>query len=174
MKSLIRHLCFASIGIASFYSPLTGLSLGNIVVGGLLGLIFGWLFKGFLNILLGLFNGPVKKEQGKKAIKEAVKTGFLFLVPFVVMLLLAVFYLQWSQTLAFVSAGIMAVGTASAIEMGKLTGKSSMKNTVISSGVCFIFSGLWTFSTPHLQMLPSQAQAIYTLLAGVIKGGGLG
>lgn len=173
MMGFLRFLCFASFGICTFYSLLEPTNPYRLGFGLLFGIIFGGLFKLFLNGFLGIFNHKIKKEHGKSVIKNATKTGMVFMLPFAVMLLIATFYLQWSQTAAFVSAGIMAVGTASAIEIGKLIGKSSIKNTIVTSAVCLLFSFTWTLSTAFLIKVPSLIEGGAVIIKSLLTKGGV-
>ena len=172
-RSLVRRLCFIAFGICAFTNPLDRINLYNILFGIAIGLFFGWLFKKFLRGFLGLFNGKFKKEQGKEVIRYAVDTGMLFLTPFAVMLLIAVFYLNWSLTAGFISAGIMSAGTAAAITMGKLKGKQEIRNTLATSGVSFLFSFLWSLSYPYLMKAPAIIEGGSVLLRTLISGGGV-
>ena len=171
-KGFIHSLCFMAFGISAFSNPLDRLNLSNIIFGVVVGLIFGWLFKSLMKIFLGMFNGKTKKEKGKKAIKGAVDGGMLFLTPFAVMLLLATFVLDWSMTVAFISAGIMAVGTATAIEIGKLKGKQEIKNTILTSGMSFLFSLAWTVSYQMLEKAPPLIEGGITIIKTMVTGGG--
>ena len=171
---MIRIICFMTIGICAFSDPLNQGSLYHIGFGALSGLIFGLLYQKFLKTFLGLFNRKLKKEQGKLVIRNAVDNGMLFLTPFVVMLAIATFLLGWSMTAAFISAGIMAVGTASAIEMGKIKGKQEIKNTIATSGVSYIFTFLWTISFPILAKAPSILEGGAALIKQFISVGGGG
>ncbi len=173
LKALIRRLCFMAFGIGAMANPLDVLNLYNIGVGAFIGLMFGWLFRMFLKGFLGMFNGSFQKEKGKEAIRYAVDNGMLFLSPFALMLLLATFYLNWSMTVPFISAGIMAVGTASAIEMGRLQGKQAVKNTIAASVVSFAASFVWTLSFPTLYKAPSLIEGGVSLVLSLIGGGGL-
>lgn len=173
LRKLVRLLCFMVIGVCALINPLDLLNLYNIGLGIICGLLFGGLFRMFLKGFLGMLNGRFKKEQGKEAIRYAVDNGMLFLVPFTLMLALAVFYLGWTMTIPFISAGIMAVGTASAIEMGKMQGKQKIKNTVAASGVSFAFSFLWTVSFTYLSMASSMIEGGIGLLRSLIGGGGV-
>lgn len=174
MKNIVRYLCFIAVGISAFTDPLEPMSIYNLIFGAAAGLLFGWLFRIFLRAFLSLFNGKLKKEKGKKIIRDAVDSGMLFLAPFAIMMLLAVFYLQWSETRGFVSAGIMAVGTASAIEMGKLKGKQEIKNTIASSGISLAFSFLWTLSYVYMAKAPALIEGGAGLIGGILSGGGGG
>lgn len=173
-RSLVRRLCFMAMGISAFANPLDTFSPYNIVFGAVVGLIFGWLFRIFLRGFLSVLNGKFKKEKGKEAIRQAVDSGMLFLIPFAVMMLLAVYYLSWSETRAFVASGIMAVGTAAAIEIGRVKGKKEIRNTLAASGVSFLFSFLWTLSYAYLSKAPSLIEGGTQLIRGISSGGGAG
>lgn len=173
LKSLIRRLCFIAFGVGAMANPLDVLNLYNIGVGALIGLLFGGLFRMFLKGFLGMANGAFKREKGKEAIRYAVDSGLLFLSPFALMLLLATFYLNWSMTVPFISAGIMAAGTAAAIEMGRLQGRQAVKNTIAASAVSFAASFIWTLSFPTLYKAPSLIEGGVSLVRSLIGGGGL-
>lgn len=172
-RSLVRRLCFIFIGVGAIANPLDLWNPYNIGLGLLWGLIFGGVFRIFLKGFLGMFNGQLKKEKGKNAISYAIDNGMLFLAPFTLMLLIAVLYLEWTMTIPFISAGIMAVGTASGIEINKMLGKSGIKNTIAAAGVSFAFSLLWTLSFSYLNRAPSYLEGGVNLVRSVIGGGGL-
>lgn len=173
LNGFVRRLCFMVIGICALINPLDPFNFYNMGFGILYGLLFGGLFRIFLKGFLGLLNGRLKKEKGKAVIRYAVDNGMLFLVPFTMMLAIAVFYLGWSMTAPFISSGIMAVGTASAIEIGKIQGKQKIKNTLATSGISFAFSFLWTMSFSYLSMASSMIEGGIGLLRSLIGGGGL-
>lgn len=162
-----------TFGICAMSNPMDTLNLYNIIIGAIIGLIFGGLFRAFLKGFLGMFNGALKKQGGKEAIRYASDNGMLFLAPFALMLLLATFFLGWSLTIPFISAGIMAAGTASSIELGRLLGKQGIKNTIATSGVSFVFSFIWTLSFPYLYKAPSFVEGGVTLVRSLLGGGGL-
>lgn len=174
MKNLVRNICFIAIGISAFTNPLEPINLFHTVFGAVAGLLFGWLFRKFLRAFLGVFNDKLKKEKGKAVIRDAVDSGMLFLIPFAVMMLIAVYYLNWSETRGFVSAGIMAVGTAAAIEMGRVKGKQEIRNTLATSGISFAFSFLWTLSYAYMAKAPAFIEGGAGLIGGFLSGGGAG
>lgn len=173
-RNLVRRLCFIAIGISVFSDPMARLNPYDMIFGALAGLLFGWLFRTFLRGFLSLLNGKFKKEKGRKPIRDAVDSGMLYLVPFTAMLLFAVYYLNWSETRGFVAAGIMAVGTAAAIELGKAKGKQEIQNTLATSGISFLFSFLWTLSYAYLAKAPSLVEGGVGLIRGIVSGGGIG
>lgn len=172
LRGLIRRLCFMAIGAGAFANPLDILNPYYIGFGMLTGLIFGWLFRKFLQGFLSMLNGNLKKDKGYEAIRYAVDNGMMFLVPFTIMLLIAVYYLGWSMIIPFITAGIMAVGTASSIETGKLLGKPEIKNTIATSAVSFVFSFTWTLAFPYIYRIPPFIEGGVTLLLSYLEGGG--
>ncbi len=170
-RRLVSLLCFMVIGASTVADPLDRFNLYRIGVGILLGLLFGGLFKRFLALFLGWFNGAFRKEHGKEAIRFVVDSSMLFLAPFAFMLLLAVYYLGWSMTVGFVSAGLMAVGTAAAIEMGKIQGKQELKNTAVTTAVSFLFSLSWTLAYPFYARAPVYLEGGLQLVRSLMSGG---
>lgn len=171
-KIMIRWMCFIILGVTALYSPLIGFNVYSIILGLFFGLLFGFLYKLFLRVFLSLFNHKLKKEKGKVCIRYAIDWGMVFMVPFILMLLIATFYLNWTETRSLISAGIMGVGTAAAIELGKIRGKQEIKNTIATSGVSFLFSLIWTFSFPYLQKAPLYLEGGIGFLQKLIQEGG--
>ncbi len=170
-KALVRRLCFMAFGASALANPLDLFNVYNLAFGALVGLVFGGLFRVTLKIFLSLFNIAFRKEQGKEAINFIVDNGMLFLSPFALMLLLATFYLRWSMNAPFISAGIMAVGTASAIETGKLQGKKAIKNTIATSAVSFLYSLVWTQIFPILYKAPPLIEGGLSFVLSLVGGG---
>ena len=100
----------------------------------------------------------------------------LFLIPFAVMLAIATFFTELvNECFQFVSAGIMAAGTASAIEMGKIKGKQEIKNTIATSGVSYVYSpSFGRLSYPLLVKAPPLLEGGVALLRQYLSGGGGG
>lgn len=170
--TLIRNLSFIAFGITIFSDPFDRFNLYNIGFGIIVFLLFGWIFKKFLRGFLALFNPALKKEHGKAAIYYSVENGLLFLVPFAVLALIATFYLNWSMINAFFSTSIMVVGTATAIEIGKLKGKQNLKNTIITSGVAFLFSFIFTLSLQFIIKAPGLIEGVVNLIPTLFSQGG--
>jgi len=172
-RSLLRWILFAVLGMAAFSNPLDRWNLANLVFGSVTGLFFGYLFRRFLVGFLGLFNRHLKKEKGKEAIIYAVDCAMMFLTPFAAMILLAVFYLKWSMTAVFISAGVMAVGTAAALEIGKLKGTQEIKNTIAAAIISYLFSFAWTLSVQWLAKIPLYVNegGINLLKSALTRGG---
>lgn len=173
IKTFVRILCFMAFGVGAMANPMDVLNLYGIGFGIVCGLLIGWLFRLFLKGFLSLFNHEFKKQAGHQAIRYAVDEGMLFLAPFAVMLLIAVFHLNWTMTVPFISAGIMAAGTAASMEIGKMQGKQAIKNTVATTIVSFAFSFLWIVSVPFLKRAPSLIEGGVQLIRSLLGGGGL-
>lgn len=171
IRKLLRWVSFSVIGISVFSNPLDFFNIYNIIFGLILGILFGMIFRLFLNLFLGTVNSEFKKESGKDAMKYAIDNGMLFIIPFTIMVAVSTFGLKWAMTLPFVSAGLMAVGTASAIELSKLKGKSDIKSTVSTSLVSFLVSFLWTLSYPFLLKVTGFFQGGIELIISISKGG---
>lgn len=162
------------IGASSFANPLDKLNPYALITGGLIGLVFGWLFRRFMRSFLGAFNRAAHQNQARILIRYATDIGMLFLAPFAVMLATSVFLLNWSMAVGFVSAGLMAVGTAATIELGKLKGKQELKNTVVTMLVSFLFSLIWTMGFSYVTRVPAWVEGSVILVRSLIAGGGMG
>lgn len=165
-------LCFAVLGISAFSNPVNPLSAYNIAFGLIAGFFWGWLFIFFMRVFLRIANRSLVKEKGKGEIKKAVDGALLFLVPFAVMMFIAVFVLGWSNTASFVSAGLMAVGTAASVEIGKKLEKQEIKNVIAASGVAFLFSLLWIISFSFMSKVPGYIEGGLSILLSLMEGGG--
>lgn len=172
VRKLSRMFCFALLGVSALYNPQDPLNLPAITMGIAVGLLFGSIFRSFLKTFIGLFNKSLKKDMGKYAIAYAVDCGMMYLFPFAIMAAVATFFLNWSMTAVFVSAGIMAVGTASALEIAKLKGMPEMKNTIASGLVSYVFSFAWTLIIPIIYKAPAYVGGAITLLRSFLGNGG--
>lgn len=173
-RNLIRRICFIAIGISAFVDPLDIFNPYRMLFGAITGLMFGWIFRKVLRVFIGLFNSKFKKEQGKESIRDVVDTGMTFLVPFTIMLLFSVYFLNWSETRGFIAAGIMAVTTGVTIELGKIKASQEIKNTFLTSAIGFLFSFIWSISYAYLAKAPSLFEGGILILREMIGKGGLG
>ena len=171
---IFRFLSYIAFGITIFTSMTTRFNIFYVMFGIIVYIVFVWFYKHFLRIFLGLFNPSVRKEFGKNAIPSAVDNSMLFLIPFATMSILATYFLKWSISNVFVSTGIMAVGTAASIEISKLRDNPSIKNTLITSAVSFVFSLLMTMSIQLLSRIPGIIEGAFNLIPTFLgKGGGI-
>ena len=164
LVSSLGSLAFVSFGIGTFATPVLGLTVANVIFGVLVGLIFGMFCKLFLTGLLSRGNAEVKQKWGQGVIKAAVEKSFVFLIPFAVMALLAVYFMGWNFAPVFVSAGLMSAGALAAMEVGRLKGKKEVKTSIVASVVAWVFSSLWVFSAGYLSKVPLYAEGAVNLL----------
>lgn len=170
---IFRLLAGVAFGATLLTSGTTRFNLYYIGFGVLVFFVFLFFYKHFLRAFLGMFNPSVRKEVGKKVIPAAVDNSMLFLIPFAVMSLIATYLLKWTIANAFISTGIMAVGTAASMEVGKLRDKPAIKNTVVASGISFLFSLGLTMSIRLLARIPGLIEGVVGLIPTFLgKGGG--
>lgn len=160
VRGFLRILSFIIFGVLAFSNPLDKYNPYNIIIGGLIGLFFGFLCRLFLIWLLKAFNGQLRKTSGKKVISFAVNRGMLFLLPFAIMALFSYYYLGWFISSGFLSAGIMTAATSASIEIGKLKEKQEIKDTIASLLVGAGFSTLWIFGTGVLAGAPGLIEGL--------------
>lgn len=172
-RRMIRLFSLVALGSCLYVDPADLFNPYQIGFGVIVCLFIGILFKGFLKAFISLFNGKVRKEFGSGVIAYIVENGMMYMLPFSFMALLATFFLEWSIATAFISTGFMAVGTATAIEIGKLQEKKNIKNTLVTSAVSFGFSFLLSLSIPMLSKGPGYIEGIIGLIPTFLgKGGG--
>ncbi len=173
-RGFVRWLSYTAFGLTLFIDQTDIYNPVRLILGVITAWIFAFLFRIFLITFLSTFNIKAKKEHGKRIAAYSVEQGMLYIVPFAVMAVLAAFILRWPSTWAFMSTGTMAVGTASAIELNKMIGKQSLKNTIITSVVSFCFSFLLTMGLPYIMNLPGLIQGAVDMIPTLLgKGGGM-
>jgi hypothetical protein len=151
LASFIGTCSFITFGIMGYINLKNPLNITTIVFGVIIGFLFGFLAKFFLYHLLSILNGDVKKEKGKESLKAAVNRSTIFMFPYAILALLAEFFLGWAAAAVFFSTAIMNTGVMASMEVGKLKGKSSIKNTIASSLIATAISYLWIFSGGYLR-----------------------
>lgn len=168
-----RFLALIVFGTTVFSTVATRFNVYYIAFGVVTCVLLGWLYKQFLRFFLGVINPGIKKAVGKKMIHYAIDNSMLFLIPFAVMSFLATYVLKWTLTTTFLSTAIMSVGTAAAIEVGKLRDKPSMRNTIFASAVAFMFSIGINLGLQYASKVPPYIEALARIIPDVLKGGGL-
>ncbi|SHK16385.1 hypothetical protein SAMN02745975_03784 [Geosporobacter subterraneus DSM 17957] len=161
------------LGASAFANPVDKHNPYNLVIGMIIGLFFGWLFKRFMYGFLGMVNRAKDKYQAKRLVRYATDVAMLFLVPFALMLTTAVFYMNWTGISGLISAGLMAVGTAASIELGKLKGKQEIRNTLTTSMVAFLFSMIWIVGFQYVSRVPAWVEGAVIFIGSLMSGGGL-
>jgi len=148
-RSLLVLLCFALLG---------GLSAGkanlfNSMMMFLFGLFFGAIALILFGWLLGVFNARIKQTYDKKSIRWIVNRGFLLMIPFTILALVATIVLDWQVASAFASAGIMTSSTAIGVELARLGGNK------INSSLLPVLGGIVT-TTAWMLLLSAVATII--------------
>jgi len=87
---------------------------------------------------------------GYGAVWGAVVRGFLVVLPFTVMALLAQLVYDWPAAQAFIQASIMTGGAAAGAEVMRQAGRKT-RYLVVSTIVAFVFSGVWVVFTYAFQ-----------------------
>ena len=126
-------LCFAVLGfLAGRSAHQSGWPLA-IWVGA--GWLFGLVALGVLSIPLRLLYYDLVMARGSRAIPSGISQGFLSLIPFTVLAVMADVFLGWNATAAFTSAGLMFCGGATVTAFSKLNpqAKKSLVASVVPS-----------------------------------------
>jgi hypothetical protein len=168
MRALWHNLCFAAFGITSLIDITNPYNPVNLIFGTLIGLAFGLLCRSFLSGIVGSLNGDIKAQHGKKIVSYAVGKGMTYMVPFATMAVLATFLLDWYIPGGFVSAGLMTAGVASSLEIDKIKGITSTKNSIASAFVCGGFAALWTMGIGYVGKLPPYIEGGIQLLGSLM------
>ncbi len=138
---VLRTLAWAVIG-GLFASMITS-DFSTILGSCLAGAIAGILLLVPLRVMLYLANPNVRKEHGYAGIRRAVGAGYLVMVPFAVLALVAQLFFGWDALTSFAMAGMMAGSGAAGMEVSKLSGKP-LRNVIIGVIHGFGLSMVWT------------------------------
>ena len=146
LNRFVVLVCFAVLGALTarrtggWLIPVS--ALGCALSAGLSLKLLGWL-------VLAL-NAPLRQQHGAAAIREAIFKGFLLIIPFTALALMADLGLKWSAVQAFTSAGITTAGATVATELSRLGGRK-LFSMALPSVVAFGFSALWLILSAVLQ-----------------------
>jgi hypothetical protein len=105
-------------------------------------LVFTWIFLKTLGGLVYATNAPIRHTCGWAGIKLALGRGFVLIVPFTVLALIAEFGLGWHATQAFASAGIMSAGAAVGADLIRLGGRK-LPSFALPMLAALAFSAVW-------------------------------
>jgi len=138
-----RIATMACFGVLGWLMARQG-GLGSFALGGLvfLALAAGVIGRSVYTWALVIFNPALRHEHGVAGIRRAVDAGFLMLIPFTVLAVVAEAGLGWSAMLAFASAGIMLAGAMAGAELGKLR-KQGWMGALLPSLGAGVLAGVW-------------------------------
>ena len=168
-KAFIGTICFVLFGVVSFMDINYPDNPINIGVGIVIGLLFSFISKKVLSILVSMFNGKLKTTHGKKIVKEMVSKTLVYMLPFAVMAFFSTYYLGWTANSAFVSSAIMTCAALTAVEIGKLKEKPSIVDTIATTVSSSIISAVWVMSIGLLRVIPGYVSAIIKLVLPLIS-----
>lgn len=142
LHRLAAAACFAMLMMLTVYR-LPGAAHGPLVLFSAAGAgAVGWLFLALLGWLIYFLDAPARRELGRAGIAQAMSRGYLLLIPFTFLAMIAVLYLRWDAALPFASAGIMTAGAAAGAELGQLEDRRPI-HWVLPTLAAAGFAALW-------------------------------
>ena len=136
---IIVLVCFALLG------ALTARDQGQTALWGLVyaivAVVLGWLAVRALALLAGMVSARSGQPRDN-AIAAAVGRGFLMLVPFTALALLADLVLGWGVTQAFMAAGLMTAAAVAGGELETGAGGKGIPRIVLTGGAS-VLSVMW-------------------------------
>jgi hypothetical protein len=148
ISSLTVLACFAVLAwLAGRY---VGATNGQVAVYAALGV--GLALLG-LTAVVGLnlaVDTPVLGPAGFTAVWGVVARGFLVVIPFAVLALLAELVYDWQAAHSFIQAAVMTSGAAAGAELMRQTGGKT-RHLVVSTIVAVVLAGAWTVFTYFFQ-----------------------
>lgn len=170
LRTLLRYLSFGIFGSAALIYAEKPLSPVFMIYGIFIGVVFGIFYNFVLKLILGLANKDLKEKHGRKIVSLGVSKGLLFLVPFAIMALLAAYVMGWTITTGFVSAGLMTAGATITMELEKIKGKGSVKNSLLPLGISFVFSAVWSVGIGYMAILSLYVDGGVNILLSLANG----
>ena len=151
MQALIMGTCGLLGALsASMYAP-----FGDVLAQAALGLVFGAAGTvGLASVLIILFPRATRRHGWRKT-AAGVMRGFLLLIPYAVLAVLARSVLGWDAAAAFTAAGLMTACAAIGAEIARLSG-SKLTAMLLPMLAGSALSTIWVGAT----------SALATLLAG--------
>jgi len=132
--------CFALL--AWLNGRYVGSGAGQVALYTLLGLVLITICLAGLAGLVLVVNAPLRQSLGYMGAWDAVARGFLTVIPFTVLALLADLAFGWNAATAFMQAAIMTSGAAVGAEVMRRSGQKLTYMIVPMAGA-FAFSIAW-------------------------------
>jgi len=146
MRILVGPACFAIFGwlTATHLQFRTGQMVGYALVGALFGIASVYV----LSLVLAAVNSKVSVKKARTAVIK----GFLLIIPFAILAVLAEMVLRWNAVQAFASVGLMSAGGAAGLEMVKISGRQ-MVNGIVPAISAVILTLAWSVGAPFIVKL---------------------
>ena len=148
LASLLVVVCFAVL--AWLNGRVVGDGAGQVAIYTVMGLVLALLGVAAITGLNLAADAAALGSWGYGAVWGAVVRGFLVVLPFTVMALLAQLAYDWPAAQAFIQASIMTGGAAAGADLMRQAGRKT-RYLVVSTIVAFIFAGVWVVFTYAFQ-----------------------
>ncbi len=148
----MQVLIIGTCGLLGALSASIYASVGDVVAQAALGLVFGaGGAVGMAGALILLFPRATRRH-GWRRTAAGVMRGFLLLIPYAVLAILARSLLGWDATAAFTAAGLMTACAAIGAEIGRLGGRklTAMLLPMLAGSA---LSAIWVGATSSLATL---------------------
>ena len=141
--TFVGPVCFAVFGwlTAEHLSLESSQSLGVV--------LFGALFAFVSACVISLVLFVVNHEVGLSGVWAAVGRGFLMMIPFAVLAVVAQLGLNWHAVQAFASVGLMSAGGAAGMELAKINGKP-LANGAVPAISAVLLALAWAIALARL------------------------
>ena len=140
VSGLVVVFCFAVLSWLN--GRYVGAGAGQVALYTLLGLALALVCLTGLTGLILASDAPLRRESGWPGALDALTRGFLTLVPFTLLALLAELLFSWGAAQAFTQAAIMTSGAAVGVEVMRRSGQKP-KYMIAPMLGAFAFSILW-------------------------------
>jgi hypothetical protein len=115
---------------------------GQVALYSLLAFLLALAFLAGIGGLILVADPPLRKSSGYPSALDAVGRGFLIILPFTLLAILAEFIFKWGATQAFTQAGIMTAGAAVGMEVMRRSGQK-IRYMIIPMVGAIAFSMAW-------------------------------
>lgn len=140
-RTLVGPVCFALFGWLT--AARLSLELSQMLGFALFGALFAFASACVISLVLFVVN----HEIGLSGVWAAVGKGFLMMIPFAVLAVVAEVGLHWNAVQAFASVGLMSAGAAAGMELAKINGKP-LANGAVPALSAVLLALVWAMAGP--------------------------
>jgi hypothetical protein len=137
---LVLVFCFAIL--AWLNGRHIGSGAGQVALYSLLAFLLALAFLAGIGGLILAADKPLHSSSGYLGALDAVGRGFIIILPFTLLAILAEFIFKWGATQAFTQAGIMTAGAAVGMEVMRKSGQKA-KYMIAPMAGAIVFSMAW-------------------------------